>query len=182
MTFDIDVQLACAAHDLPRPAKQMAEQVDVWVRAALVFPQTAWQRKLKWQAVESFHQAAQLTVRIVDIAESTALNQDYRHRQGPTNVLSFPFDEPFQLQPPLLGDVVICAPRVVEEARQQGKPVLAHWAHLVVHGVLHLLGYDHLEDEQARVMETLEILVLARLGYPNPYDDEVDNQEGREAG
>lgn len=169
MTVDIDVQLAGDEKDLPQSGEQMTVDIDRWARAVLASLQTVWQRPRPWLAPVSFHQAAQLTVRIVGVVEATALNQDYRQSQGPTNVLSFPFDEPFQCQPPLLGDIVICAPRVADEARQQGKSELAHWAHLVVHGVLHLLGYDHLDDEQAEVMEGLEVVVLAQLGYPDPY-------------
>jgi probable rRNA maturation factor len=177
MTFDIDVQLACDEKDLPLPGVQMVEHIDAWVRAALQAPTAVWQRAQEWLAPVSFRQSAQLTVRLVDVAEGATLNQDYRQGQGPTNVLSFPFDEPFKLQPPLLGDVVICAPRVVVEAGEQGKPLLAHWAHLVVHGVLHLLGYDHLDVDQARIMEGLEVLVLAQLGYSDPYNEQGHQDE-----
>ena len=111
----------------------------------------------------------ELTVRIVDTAESQALNQQWRQQAKPTNVLSFPFEAPPGIDLPLLGDIIICASVVNHEAHQQHKPQLAHWAHIVVHGTLHLLGYDHIEERQAHQMENLEISILARLGYPNPY-------------
>ena len=177
MGFDIDIQVACAQTELPRSNEEMASYIEAWVRTVLTAPQTRWLRQQPWLASETFHHAAQLTVRLVDTEEGVALNQDYRHRQGATNVLSFPFGEPFQMQPPLLGDVVICAPVVAAEARQQNKSLLAHWAHLVVHGTLHLLGYDHLGDNQAQEMEALEIMILAQLGFPDPYNEQDSQQE-----
>lgn len=113
---------------------------------------------------------AQLVIRIVDEAEGRALNERYRERPGATNVLSFPFEGPDVLEPPLLGDIVICAPIAAREAREQNKPAVAHWAHLVVHGTLHLLGYDHENDHDAEIMESLEAEILGSLGYPDPYD------------
>jgi len=112
---------------------------------------------------------AELAVRIVDEAESAALNATYRHRQGPTNVLSFPAELPAGVPLALLGDLVICAPVVAQEAREQGKPAEAHWAHLVVHGCLHLLGFDHEAEAEAEAMESLERSILAGLGFPDPY-------------
>ena len=114
--------------------------------------------------------AAEMTVRIVDENESAQLNETYRRKAGPTNVLFFPFDTPAGIDLPLLGDLVICAPVVECEARQQNKTTLAHWAHMVVHGCLHLQGYDHIEAKQAERMEALEIEILARLGFSNPYE------------
>ncbi len=111
-----------------------------------------------------------LTIRVVDRRESARLNATYRGKTGPTNVLSFPFQAPPQAVPETLGDLVICAPVVAREARAQGKSPRAHWAHMVVHGVLHLLGYDHILVRQARVMEGLEKSILAELGYADPYD------------
>ncbi|HSH29623.1 MAG TPA: rRNA maturation RNase YbeY [Thiohalobacter sp.] len=118
---------------------------------------------------------AELSLRLVDEIESSALNQTYRGKGGPTNVLSFPVDAAGLpgLELPLLGDLVICAPVVAREAAEQDKTVEAHWAHMVVHGMLHLQGYDHLEPAEAEVMESLETDILRRLGYPDPYEDEV---------
>lgn len=112
---------------------------------------------------------AELSVRIVDEKEGAQLNQAYRHKGGATNVLSFPFAAPPYADSPLLGDLVICAPVVEREAREQGKAVAAHWAHMLVHGTLHLLGYDHGGAVQAREMEAREVEILAHLGYPDPY-------------
>lgn len=117
-----------------------------------------------------------LVVRIVDEAESRALNHDYRGKDKPTNVLSFPFEPPPGIPPGRLGDhlgdLVICAPVVAREAAEQGKPPEAHWAHMVIHGVLHLLGHDHQNDAEADEMERLERDILQRLGYPDPYADD----------
>lgn len=110
-----------------------------------------------------------LTIRIVGMEEGAALNHAYRGKEGPTNVLSFPADIPLGVQLDLLGDVVICAPVVLREAAEQGKTVAAHWCHLVVHGVLHLLGYDHEDDAQAELMETRERDILRHIGFPDPY-------------
>lgn len=111
----------------------------------------------------------EVTIRIVGEAEGRQLNQTWRQRDYPTNVLSFPFDSPPGPDLPQLGDLVICAPVVLREALAQQKTPESHWAHLVIHGTLHLLGYDHQETAQAELMETLEINILTQLGYPNPY-------------
>ncbi len=111
----------------------------------------------------------ELTVRIVDEAESAALNSQYRAKDYPTNVLSFTYDIPAEVEMNLLGDLVICAPVVRREAREQGKTEQVHWAHMIVHGVLHLLGFDHLNDSDAQNMEKHEIAILAELGFPDPY-------------
>ncbi|MDT0617625.1 rRNA maturation RNase YbeY [Salinisphaera sp. P385] len=111
---------------------------------------------------------AELCLRLVDEAESAALNHRYRGRSGPTNVLSFPCDAGLP-DCHLLGDLVICAPLVAREARAQDKAVADHWAHLTIHGVLHLLGYDHVEDADADIMENEERAVLAGLGIADPY-------------
>ncbi|QJP11682.1 rRNA maturation RNase YbeY [Pseudomonas multiresinivorans] len=113
---------------------------------------------------------SELTIRLVDEAEGRELNKTWRHKDYATNVLSFPADVPDELLDiPLLGDLVICAPVVTREAAEQGKSVQAHWAHLVIHGCLHLLGYDHIDDEEAEEMEGLERELLAELGHPDPY-------------
>jgi len=112
----------------------------------------------------------ELTIRVVDQAESTSLNEKYRGKQGATNVLSFPADVPLEIAGNLLGDLVICAPVVEEEAIAQEKNLDSHWAHMVIHGVLHLIGYDHSSVAAADAMESLEVEILANLDYPNPYD------------
>lgn len=118
----------------------------------------------------SYHLAnSQINIRLVNKKESAALNHTYRHKKGPTNILSFSFEAPPGVHSPFLGDLVICAALVNQEAKQQQKTHLAHWAHLVIHGCLHLLGYDHHDDKEAKRMETLEIQLLEELGYENPY-------------
>lgn len=119
--------------------------------------------------------AAEMTIRTVDLAESQQLNRDYRGKDAPTNVLSFPFDDDIPLPVRLLGDLVICVPLMAEEALQHSKPVLNHWAHLIVHGTLHLLGYDHIEDEEAEEMEALEIQLLKKFNIADPYQKELIN-------
>jgi len=114
--------------------------------------------------------AAKLVIRIVDEPESQALSRQFRGIDKPTNVLSFPFEASPPVRSKHIGDLVICAPVVEREAAEQGKPLEAHWAHIVVHGVLHLLGYDHRTDTEAETMEGLEIAILGRLGFPNPYE------------
>ena len=114
-------------------------------------------------------QATEVCIRMVDWEESRAFNRDYRGRDRPTNVLSFAADLPPLLQSPLIGDLVICAPLVMDEAVAQGKRPRDHFAHLTVHGTLHLLGYDHLTDTEADQMEALEVRILAALGIPDPY-------------
>ena len=111
----------------------------------------------------------ELTIRLVDAAESQTLNSQYRHKDSATNVLSFPADLPPELNIPLLGDLVICVPVVNREAAEQGKLPEAHWAHMVIHGCLHLLGHDHIDDDDAEVMEQLERQLLAELGIADPY-------------
>jgi len=116
--------------------------------------------------------AMELVVRIVDESESAALNRAYRHKAGPTNVLSFSYEAPSLLvssSRPLLGDIVICGPVVAREACSQGKDVSAHWAHMVVHGIMHLRGYDHIHDSDAKIMEEMESEVVQRLGFADPY-------------
>lgn len=125
-------------------------------------------------AILPFQAEAELTIRLVDEAESRELNATYRHKDKSTNVLSFPFESPPEIKLPLLGDLVICCQVVQREAREQNKPLLTHWAHMTIHGCLHLLGYDHLTDEQAEEMETLETEILQTLGYSDPYKLEND--------
>lgn len=145
----IDLQIACEQETgLPT-----AEQIEQWATAA----------------VQPKSDEVEMTVRIVDEAESHALNLNYRGKDRPTNVLSFPFECPDEVELPLLGDLVICRQVVEREAQEQDKPVMAHWAHMVVHGSLHLLGYDHIEDDEAEKMESLEIQIMTGLGFADPY-------------
>ncbi len=124
------------------------------------------------QVLEGRRDEAELAIRLVDEAESRTLNREYRGKDRPTNVLSFPADLPAVVESPLLGDLVICAPVVLREAEEQGKPTDAHWAHMVVHGVLHLLGYDHQNEQEAAGMEAIEAALLKEMGYRNPYEEE----------
>jgi len=120
-------------------------------------------------ALKEVSSDCELSIRVVDEAESAELNLTYRGKVNSTNVLSFPFDSEIALEPILLGDLIICAPVVQREAVAQSKPVQNHWAHMVVHGCLHLLGYDHIEDGEAEEMEALETRILQSLSIPNPY-------------
>jgi len=147
MTIDVDVQNATSFETLPDDA-----QFSLWVETAL-----------------REHLVAELTLRLVDRDESQELNSRYRGKDKPTNVLSFPAELPPGLDIPLLGDIVICAPLVGEESEAQHKSSQAHWAHLVIHGVLHLLGHDHQDEQEAAEMEAIEVELLASLGYGNPY-------------
>lgn len=149
MQVELDLQLASTAGELPGEA-----QLRRWCELALR-QRTA---------------PSELTIRIVDEAEGRELNRTWRGKDYATNVLSFPAEVPEGiLDIPLLGDLVICVPVVEREAAEQGKEPAAHWAHLVIHGCLHLLGYDHIEDDEAEEMEALERQLLAELGYPDPY-------------
>lgn len=135
-------------------------------------------RELQDSATEQEHsdndalEPLEVTLRICGVDESQELNQTYRNKNKPTNVLSFPFEPPEHVQLPFLGDLIICAPVVEREAIEQNKAVTDHWAHLSLHGLLHLLGYDHIEDDEANEMEALEICILAKLGIDDPYQDQ----------
>ena len=154
MSVILDLQLACTdTANLPSEA-----DFQRWLDAAVL----------------PFQKEAEVTIRLVDEAESNQLNLTYRGKDKPTNVLSFPFECPPGIELPLLGDLIICRQVVEREAGEQNKPLLAHWAHMVVHGSLHLLGYDHIDDEEAEEMEALEVEFMQALGYDNPYqDDEI---------
>jgi probable rRNA maturation factor len=119
--------------------------------------------------LDSEKKKGEITIRIVDEKESKQLNHRYRHKNKPTNVLSFPFEDSQYFKLSALGDLVICAPVIEKEAYQQNKNMLAHWAHMVIHGTLHLLGYDHVKENEAEIMEKKEILLLERIGFENPY-------------
>ncbi|GGP52885.1 rRNA maturation RNase YbeY [Shewanella saliphila] len=148
--LDLDLQIAIEASNLPTQA-----EFETWVRTAIgqTMPEV------------------ELTIRVVDIAESQQLNSTYRGKDKPTNVLSFPFEAPPEVELPLLGDLVICAKVVEQEAAEQNKPLNAHWAHMVIHGCLHLLGYDHIIDEEADEMESLETQLVEGLGFTDPYKE-----------
>lgn len=134
-------------------------------------PEDASLQRFANKALINITKPVEVTIRIVDTAEMTTLNQTYRQKSGPTNVLSFPFDMPdgVEMEEEILGDIVICAAVVNNEAELQGKEKEAHWAHMIVHGAFHLLGYDHVTDDQAEVMEALEVKTMRGLGFGNPY-------------
>ncbi len=149
----IDMQIASEHKELPDQ-----QQLTLWAQTAL----------------QGLKNQAELSIRIVDESESQQLNLDYRGMDKPTNVLSFPFEVPEALVGldevgHLIGDLIICAQVVTDEAKQQNKPLMHHWAHMVVHGCLHLLGYDHITDEEAQVMEDLERTILSKLDISDPY-------------
>ncbi|KJF89316.1 rRNA maturation RNase YbeY [Photobacterium leiognathi] len=123
-------------------------------------------------AVTPFQADAEVTIRLVDEADSHELNLEYRGKDRPTNVLSFPFEAPPGIELELLGDLIICRQVVEKEALEQNKPLTAHWAHMVVHGSLHLLGYDHIEDDEAEQMEGLETEIMQNMGFVDPYISE----------
>ncbi len=116
-------------------------------------------------------ESLEIVIRIIDEDEMAQYNQQFRGKSGATNILSFPFECPEPVTSSLLGDLLICAPVVEREAQEQGKPLLHHWAHIVIHGTLHLLGYDHLNDTEAEEMEALEIQFLNALNIKNPYEE-----------
>lgn len=127
------------------------------------------QKLRAWARLAAGNRDADLGIRVVGSRESRALNERWRGKAGPTNVLSFPAARvPGRSQ---LGDIVVCAPVVAREAREQGKPLAAHWAHMIIHGTLHLLGFDHVRVADARRMEGRERALLARLGIGDPYGD-----------
>lgn len=148
MLITLDLQVACDNENLPSN-----EDFQTWLESAL----------------NIYNKPFEITIRIVDEAESQALNHQYRHKNKPTNVLSFPFEVPEGIEMDLLGDLIICANVVEQEAKQQNKVLNHHWAHMVIHGSLHLLGYDHISDEEAEEMESLEVKILHTLNIPDPY-------------
>lgn len=145
----IDVQREAS---LPAPKDELIERA---AKAAL--------------SAAGIERVCEVSLRVVDADEIQTLNRQYRSKNSPTNVLSFPAEFPPELEIPLLGDVVICAAVVKAEACEQSKPIEAHWDHMIVHGVLHLLGYDHELEQEAIEMEALEVQILAQLGWPSPY-------------
>jgi probable rRNA maturation factor len=154
--LQVDIQIASTT---PAPTE---EEIRSWIAASV--------------AGRTEQEQVEVCVRLVDDDEMTQLNKTFRGKTGSTNVLSFPASLPGELGLPLLGDIVICSPVVAAEAAEQGKSSSAHWAHMTVHGTLHLLGYDHIEEEDAATMETLETAILAQLNYSNPYETETSRQ------
>jgi len=155
VNVQVDIQTASSE---PVPHE---DDIHNWIAAAL--------------AGRTTRERVEVSVRLVDSDEMSELNRRYRGKLGPTNVLSFRAELPPELDLPHLGDIVICAPVVRSEAMQQGKDPAAHWAHMTVHGTLHLLGYDHVEAEEADAMEALETAILDQLRYDNPYEDRTSS-------
>jgi probable rRNA maturation factor len=156
MPIKIDLQYAVQS-DCPK--KQQFQQ---WANTLFTHPALIDRAKA--------HKQPLLSLRLVNEKEGAKLNQTWRGKTGATNVLSFPFETMAGVDLDFLGDIVICQPVVILEAAQQHKNLTAHWAHLFIHGFLHLLGYDHIQTAQAKQMEQLEIEILAQLGYANPYE------------
>jgi len=152
MTLKIDLQLAMSDNSIPGMAKFQS-----WVDAA---------------ADACCCDNMALTIRVTDAEESAELNTRYRNKSGPTNVLSFPYEDPPGMETNVLGDLVICASVVQNEAAEQHKSSDAHWAHMLVHGVLHLCGHDHIDQSGADKMESLETGIITGLGFPPPYDEQ----------
>jgi len=148
MAITLDLQIACKNNKIPTE-----DQFQLWVNTAL----------------KPYNKSFELTVRIVELQESQQLNQQYRDKDKPTNVLSFPFEVPDGIELDLLGDLVVCASVVEQEAQQQNKTIQSHWAHMIIHGCLHLLGYDHISELEAQEMEGLEVKLLSSLNIENPY-------------
>jgi len=156
----VDRQQASSANDLPNQ-----DSLTLWVNTALRHPHVMSGALAQKPSL----QLAELSVRLVDEVESQTLNCDYRQKNKPTNVLSFSADLPEFVDVPLLGDLIICAPVVAREAIEQHKKNDDHWAHMIIHGTLHLLGYDHIDENDATIMETIETEVLETLGIACPY-------------
>jgi probable rRNA maturation factor len=149
MTITLDLQNACTCSQIPK-----LDQFSLWLDTVLL----------------PYNKSFEVTIRLVDEKEIHQLNHQYRQKDKATNVLSFPFEVPDGIDLDLLGDLVICADIVNQEAVEQKKSMEAHWAHMVIHGCLHLLGYDHINDDEANEMEAIEISLLSSLGYSTPYE------------
>lgn len=148
MKYLVDVQRECQSENLPSDAQFL-----LWVTTAL----------------KGRKDRGEICIRLVDADESQALNSEYRAKDYATNVLSFPFEAPPGIPMDLLGDLAICAEVVKREAAEQGKPLMDHWAHMVIHGTLHLIGFDHINEPDTVEMETLETELLASLNIADPY-------------
>ncbi len=149
MNYQIDIEV-----NSQHPLIPSQEKCEAWITAVL-----------QHQKLNN----AEVSIYVVDEDEGRQINRDYRNKDYATNVLSFPADIPEEVGVPLLGDLVICAPVIEREAKEQNKDINAHWAHMLVHGSLHLLGYDHMEETEADLMEELETRLLQQLGFPPPY-------------
>lgn len=154
MTAIIDVQQAFEGDEAILSAIPSPSELELWANAVL-----------DYEGLDN----QEVTIRFTDEAESQSLNHEYRGKDKPTNVLSFPFEAPPGIEINLLGDLVICAPVISREAEEQQKAVSDHYAHMTVHGLLHLMGYDHIDDTDAEEMESKEIEILAQLGIDDPY-------------
>ena len=154
MSAIIDVQQAFEGDEAILSAIPSLSELEIWANAVLTYEGLTEQ---------------EVTIRFTDEAESQNLNREYRGKDKPTNVLSFPFEAPPGIDINLLGDLVICAPVISREANEQQKEVSDHYAHMTVHGLLHLMGYDHIDDVEAEIMESKEIEILAQLGIDDPY-------------
>lgn len=148
MSIEIEIQYATESRNLPDTKK-----IKKWVKSSL-------NNKIK---------QAEITIRIVDEEEGTRLNEQWRSASGPTNVLSFPYNEDNKNPETMQGDLVLCAPVIFREAKQQNKSPDAHWAHMIIHGILHLQGFDHIQENDAVEMESLETDILNKLHFPDPY-------------
>ena len=154
MSVIIDVQQAYEGDEAILSTIPSPSQLELWANTVLTYEGLSDQ---------------EVTIRFTDEVESQSLNHEYRGKDKPTNVLSFPFEAPPGIEINLLGDLVICAPVINREAKEQNKTVADHYAHMTVHGLLHLMGYDHIEDADAEEMESKEIEILAQLGIDDPY-------------
>jgi probable rRNA maturation factor len=159
MNLQVDIESACS-ETVPEE-----EDLRYWIAAAV--------------AGQTSQEQIEISVRLVSCEEMSLLNQTYRGKAGPTNVLAFPASLPAELALSLLGDIVICAPVVQAEATAQGKELTAHWAHMAVHGTLHLLGYDHIDEEEAAIMEALETTILGGLNFDCPYEGILSQEYSR---
>lgn len=161
-------------------SKDNVEPPGVEVQFAVTSQYCPTRRELLHWAESALHsKSVGVTIRIIDAAEIQMLNATFRSKNKPTNVLSFPADFPAEVELPYLGDIAICADIVNAEAYGQNKLARAHWAHMVIHGVLHLRGHDHMSEPDAQRMEQLEIELLDALGFANPYTDEQSHNRVR---